>query len=225
MPTDTLAHLTTTLTQSLCDCGSGECRFLHVRDPGLCRTLLHLLAEGQPVSVGRLADAIEKPVADIATLIQASTNVELDDEGSIVGSGLTLRPTQHQMRVNGRTLYTWCALDTLMYAPLLEQKAEIESPCASTGTLIQVVVSPSGVESVTPASAVVSMVVPDSRLHIRQSFCNYVHFFRSAEAANAWLSQHPGAVVLSVAEAYELGMHLTARHGRLGPSRSSEGRQ
>ena len=213
MSTDTLDSLATAVTTSLCECAPGACALADVRDPGLCRTLLFLLAEGHPVSIRGVADAIGRPVSEVAPLLHASHNIEWDEDGAIVGTGLTLRPTQHRMRVKGRMLYAWCALDTLMYAPLLAATADIESPCAMTGTLIHVTVTPTGVASVTPAGAVVSIVVPQNRLTIRQSFCNFVHFFRSAEAAASWLRQHPDAVVLSVAEAYTLGRRLTGKRG------------
>lgn len=209
MSTDTLATLATAVTTFLCDCAAGECALLHFRDPGVCRTLLYLLAEGQPVSVGTVAEVIGRPVAEVASVMEASHNVEWDEAGSLVGTGLTLRPTPHRMRVQGRLLYTWCALDTLMYAPLLAEQSDIDSPCFTTGTLIHVRVTRSGIASVTPAGAVVSIVVSEHRRTIRQSFCNFVHFFSSAEAAVPWLREHPGAVVLSVAKAYALGTQLT----------------
>jgi alkylmercury lyase len=39
-------------------------------------------------------------------------------------------------------------------------------------------------------------------------FCGYVNFFRSPDAASAWLAQHPGATILPVAEAYQVGRYL-----------------
>jgi hypothetical protein len=39
-------------------------------------------------------------------------DTEYDAHGRVVfGSGLTLRPNPHRFEVDGRTLYTWCALD------------------------------------------------------------------------------------------------------------------
>ena len=44
----------------------------------------------------------------------------------------------------------------------------------------------------------------------------YVHFFRSPEAASTWLAQHPQAILLSLAEAYEVGRRRSrARYGAL----------
>jgi alkylmercury lyase len=216
MPTDIVMSLASALSKAVCGCVTEACN-LHLNDPALCRTLIHLLAEGQAVPVATLAQIIDRPVTDVATVIESSTNVELDEAGNIIGTGLTLRPTPHHMRFENRTLYTWCALDTLMYLPLLGKQAEVESPCAATGVPIRLLITPSGVSSVIPESTVVSVVVPNGRRNVRQNFCNYVHFFSSASAARSWLAQHPGAVVLSVAEAYELGQLLTANN-RLDPT-------
>ncbi|WP_225859530.1 organomercurial lyase [Streptomyces albicerus] len=43
---------------------------------------------------------------------------------------------------------------------------------------------------------------------MRVSFCNQVHFFASADAAKGWLTEHPDARVLPVADAYEVGRPL-----------------
>jgi alkylmercury lyase len=171
-------------------------------------TLLRLLAEGQPVSPQRLAEASgQAPTAVMAALRQAPS-IEWDAHGNIVGAGLTLRPTPHRFEVDGRTLYTWCALDTLMFPILLGQTAHIESPCRGTGRPVRVIVTPTGVAQVEPPEAVVSLVAPDAHPDIRQVFCNDVHFFTSPAAAAAWLTDHPGAAIVPVVEAYHLGRRL-----------------
>jgi alkylmercury lyase len=174
----------------------------------LCRALIPLLARGYPVEVAELAATVERPLTDVIAVIQQQMNIEYDQLGRIVGAGLTLQPTPHQIIIDGRTLYTWCALDALMYPPLLGHPVQVESPCAATGTPIRLIVTPQGVEAVNPPDAVVSIRKPQQGLPIRQAFCNDVNFFRSAEAAGVWLAEHPAAMVLSVAEAYQLGRQL-----------------
>lgn len=41
------------------------------------------------------------------------------------------------------------------------------------------------------------------------TFCNQVHFFASSAAAQTWLQERPGASVLPVCEAFDLGRRLT----------------
>lgn len=203
----TLNQLSEQLGRSLCRCGTGRCELL-ANDLGLCRALIRLLAQGQPVSADALARESGRPREDVLATIHASSNVELDNESRIVGAGLSLRPTPHRLSVEGRLLYAWCALDTLMYPPFLGMAVEVESPCAVTGAPVRARVSASGVEEVVPAGAVISIVEPDGAHGVRQGFCNYIHFFQSAETAAPWLEKHPGALLLSVSDAYLLGKEL-----------------
>jgi alkylmercury lyase len=110
---------------------------------GLYRPLLRLLADGQPVSIEDLAEAAGRPVDDVRQTVASLPDVELDDEGRIVGYGLTLRETPHRFEVDGKRLYTWYALDTLVFPGLLGRTARIESPCHGTGTTIPTFGSPS----------------------------------------------------------------------------------
>lgn len=170
----------------------------------LFRRLIVLLAEGQPLSVERIAFAVKRPRDEVAVSLRRLPSLEWDKSGQVVGAGLTLRPTPHHFILNGRTLYTWCALDALMFPALLEQTVQVESPCVTTGTPVRVTVTPNGVEQVEPPEAVVSLVSVGASADIRRAFCDYVNFFSSNEAATAWLSSHPAATTLPVGEAYQL---------------------
>lgn len=171
--------------------------------------LLRLLAGGDPVEVAALAAATALSVEEIRDRLAAVPDTEYDDQGRIVGQGLTLRPTPHRFTVDGQELYTWCALDTLIFPTLLDRAARIESASPTSGEPIRVTVEPAGVTSVEPAAAVVSLVNPEVMTSIRSSFCNQVHYFTSAEDAQPWLEKHPGGEVLPVADAYQLGAALT----------------
>lgn len=210
-----LKRLAEKLGRSLCHCATGQCDLLD-NDLGLCRVLIRLLAEGQSVAPDVLAQASCRSREDVLAVIQASSNVELDGQGHIVGAGLSLRPTPHRLLLaNGSVLYAWCALDALMYPPFLGVSVQVESPCSGTGDIVQVRLSISAVEEVVPAETVVSIVMPDGALGVRQGFCTDVHFFRSAQAAAPWHEQHPSAQLLSVSDAYLLGKELV-RKGEYG---------
>src|SRR5205085_7506414 len=120
-------------------------------------------------------------------------------------------PTPHRFQVNGLTLYTWCALDALTYPALLKQRAHVESACPITGRQVALSITPTGIEDLAPASAVVSLVIPASTAACdcdRAAFCNQGHFFSSREAASAWQAPHQNALILSVQDAYQLGLML-----------------
>ncbi len=174
----------------------------------LFRQLLLLLANGEPVSPEQIAAATGRPREEVVALLQELPDVELDNEGNLVGMGLTLRPTPHRFEVEGRTLFTWCALDALLFPIILGKSIRIESPCPVTGTPVQLQVTAGRVENVEPAGAVVSIVIPKTTADIRGAFCNHVHFFSSSDAASRWLANNPDALILPVADAYRLGARL-----------------
>lgn len=176
--------------------------------PWLFHPLLRLLAEGEPVSVEDLAHAIGRSIGQVRQTLAALPDVEIDHQGRVVGYGLTLLPTPHRFEVDGRRLYTWCALDTLVFPALLGRTARIESPCHGTGTPVRVTVGPIGVTSVDPATAIVSIVVPGKPDSIRGAFCDHVHFFASTQAAQGWHDEHPAGTVHTVAEAFRLRQPL-----------------
>lgn len=179
-------------------------------DAVLLIPLLRLIVEGGPVTVEQFAAAAGRPVDDVRTGLAAVPDTEYDDQGRIIGQGLTLRPTPHRFTVAGEELYTWCALDTLIFPALLDRPARVESVSPASGETIRVTIDPvAGVTGVTPPSAVVSLVNLEQITSIRSAFCNQVHYFASVDDATGWLSEHPGAEVVSVAEAYRIGNELT----------------
>ena len=180
-------------------------------DATLLIPLLRLLAEGAPVTAAQLADASGRTIDDVRPGLAAVPDTEYDQQGRIIGQGLTLRPTHHRFTVAGQLLYTWCALDTLIFPALLGHTARVESVSPTSGATIRATVDPThGVIDVEPATAVVSLVNPDQIGAIRSSFCNQVHYFTSPQDAADWLAEHPDAAVFPVAAAHQMGAALTA---------------
>jgi alkylmercury lyase len=192
-----LSHLTERLT----DTEAGAV-------PWLWQPLLGLLAQGNPVSAEELSAATGRSVTGVQQGLTAMPDTEYAADGRVLGHGLTLVPTAHRFEVAGRPLYTWCALDTLIFPTILGLPARVQSPCHTTGELVRLSVDESGVTGLDPQSAVVSLVDPEDLTSVRSAFCNQVHFFASSEAAQPWLDQHPGAAVVPVADAYELAKPL-----------------
>jgi len=179
-------------------------------DPALLIPLLRLLASGNPVEVTTLAATVGRTIEEIRAQLAKLPDTEYDDEGRIVGHGLTLRPTLHRFTLDGADLYTWCALDTLIFPRILDRDAHIESVSPACGQPIRLTAGPRGLRDVEPATAVVSLVNPDDISEIRSSFCNQVHFFASGDDARPWLQTTPGGQVMTVAEAFHLAAQLAA---------------
>ncbi|MGH2356367.1 MAG: organomercurial lyase MerB [Chloroflexota bacterium] len=191
----------------------GGARFLEIVPP-----ILALLARGKPVPLEEIAAAAGTSPEAVRDALGQVSSVEWDEQGRVVGAGLTLVPTPHRLEVEGKALFAWCALDTLMYPALLGRPARIESPCRGTGEPVRITATPNGIESLEPPSAVVSVVEPKDIANIRSVFCENVHFFASPEAASRWLERHPDATILPVEDAFRLGRRIA--EAILDPSRS-----
>ena len=165
--------------------------------------LLQLLAEGRPIDLDEFLDVTGPAALHFAKTMRAQPATEWDDEGRLVGFGLTPRPTDYRFIVGGKCLYTWCASDTLFFTVLLGQKAQVESTCPTTGVPIRVEITPEEVTSVAPLEAVVSQRHRNDLVgNLRADICDHGHFFASAAAAAQWLAEHPDGRVLRIPDAF-----------------------
>ncbi len=179
-----------------------------------CRELVRLLACGYPVTREHLATVLQMTAEQVAEVLAGLADLEVDQSGNVVGWGLTFVPTPHRFQVHRHTFYTWCALDALTYPALLQLPAGVESSCPVSGALVKLLVTPTGVHDLAPASAIVSLVIPEQGSSCngdRGSFCNQSLFFRSRRDALMWQASAPQASLLSVADAYQVG-HLISRY-------------
>jgi hypothetical protein len=130
------------------------------------------------------------------------------------GLALTLRPTPHRFTVDGRTLYAWCATDTLVFPVILGKPGVVESTCPQTGQPIRIELTPDAVERLDPPAAVMSALRPIGKLaDMRAATCNHGHFFSSAAASANWVRQHPDGYVYPVEEAFRLDRGVITRLG------------
>jgi alkylmercury lyase len=172
-----------------------------------CRKILQLLTEiGQPIAPTYLATLLQMSREELATHLARAPDTEFDEQGNIVGWGITLLPTPHQFLLPAHPLFTWCAFDTVLFPPLLQVRAQVQSECSVTGHPITFVATPEGIEDLTPTTSVLSLILPAERYDcIRGTFCRQSLFFESKQAASAWLTSHPEAISLSLEEAAFVG--------------------
>jgi alkylmercury lyase len=145
---------------------------------------------------------------DEVTSILNKFGAEFDQEGNILGLGLTLVTTPHIYEANGHKLYTWCAADALYYPVILKQTASIESSDPVTGEKIQISVTPDRVEKIEPKNAVVSYIKNIDVTNVRGG-CNNIRygfggdFFSSPKTATKWIAEHPDTTLYPVNEVYQ----------------------
>ena len=215
----------------------------------LTSLLLSLLAEGYPVSAAQLVRRSGLPLEQIEAAFNRFkiAGGEFDDEGNLVGAALTLNPTPHRFRLNGKQLFTWCSLDALFLPGLLEQTAEVRSICPVTGETIELTIAPEGIIAATPEQVVLSITIPGisceagdscapNKTGPQSDACSQMYFFSSLEAAEVWLKDHPGVVILTVDQAYRLAREnwidrlrvneapASAKHSVTSPTRNKSGK-
>jgi alkylmercury lyase len=174
-----------------------------------------------PVPSTRLAEVLGRPVGEAEALAR-----QWGWPGTRVALGLiSVDPERaksaprRQVQIGDRRFgVTGCAFDIFYYAPLVRPSLQVEETCPATGTPIRIVLTPSGVESVHPAGAVVP--IPPSQGVPAQTFeaasdiedvdanlcvqCGAL--YSSAQAAHGWLAAHRGSRALPISQVWDLSI-------------------
>lgn len=194
---------------------------LSVEEQQTAVALYRELGKGAALDVEQLASSLGISASEARGRL-ASPAIEsliyADEQGRVVGfGGLATVPTKHRFEVGQRELWTWCAWDSLFIPQLLDETARVSSSDPETGQDISLVVTPHGVECVGPETVVVSFLLPDERAfdesaaNLMSTFCHFVFFFASADSGQRWAAKHPGTLLYSVDDAFELGRRLNER--------------
>lgn len=173
-----------------------------------------LLARGWPVTGQEISAASGVAHDAVREMLDRWHGVQRNEEGAVTAFwGLTLAETKHRFHVDGRTLHTWCAWDTLFLPPLLGTTASVESKCPVTGNRIALSIGPAGIEASQPDSAVLSFITPresEVERSLIESFCCHVHLLASSDAGEKWIAQRSGTYLLSLGDAWQVGLRRNA---------------
>lgn len=175
-----------------------------------------LLDDGEPVSVEKLAASLGISADEGAALAKeiSARGGEFDSDGNMVGFGLTLVPTPHRYRAEGREFFVWCADDALIFPVIFDHMAVIRSPDPVLGETIAVTVSPDGIEDLEPASSVVSRVKGLPNVDdVRGTGCSFGHFFANENSAATYADLHRevGLEVVPVSTEFRIGKVFVRR--------------
>ena len=180
---------------------------LQCEQEDLCIQIIQQVTCGKPVVPAALQTALQVSRDELEHRLASLPDTEFDSQGNVVGWGVTLVPTRHRFQIDGKSLFTWCAFDTVLFPPSLLAEAQVQSTCPITGHPITFVATSSGmIKDLAPASSVMSLIIPAERSEcVRATFCEQSLFFESEHAAISWVTAHPEAVVLSIEEAAFVG--------------------
>ena len=163
---------------------------------------MKLLSDGHAVTPDEIAVSLQVSLDKVTSTVRRF-GAELDQEGRILGLGLTLVPTAHVYKVNGRILYVWCALDALAIPVILKHTASIQSNDPVTGEKIRIGLTSDTLQKVEPKDAVMSFVQNTDLTNVLISVCNNVYFFSSPETGLKWIARHAGTIFYPVKEVYQ----------------------
>ena len=180
----------------------------------LIQAIYPALAEGQLLSPERVSTSSGIPLRSVKTAFRAirRSGADFDDDGNLIGNALTRRPTAHKFFVDGQQLYAWCALDTLFLPGLVDNTANVESTCPATGETVRLTISPSGIEAVEPAEAVVTVTIPGVSAACEpgqgkggeSASCQSMNYYVSRDAAESHLGPDADVAILEVETAWRL---------------------
>jgi alkylmercury lyase len=166
------------------------------------------LLNGIPLDMEQVSDLLSVSLSKAIQVVDQFG--ELNQEGKVVGfAGLSVVPTNHEFKVNGKSLYTWCAADALLFPSSLNVTAHISSTDPINKEKIELTVSPDAIEKVFPETTVASIVEKMDECNIRASLCERVHFFTSEKTAKEWTKENEGASIMPLEEIFKLRGILT----------------
>lgn len=152
-----------------------------------------LLQTGKPVGVVQLARSMQSDVEQLTTTLgelDGAGRIRRDDAGRVIGSaGLSVVPDRHQMSIDDRTYWTWCAYDILGIMGALKASGRASSQSPASGARIELEFR----DGAPQASGVVLFRPDDSFAscctNVYNEWCPNSNFFEDEDAAHAWSSQ------------------------------------
>lgn len=198
-------------------------RDLEARVPGdaltqevqLSIATVRALAGGRPLNVERLSEVWGMPLDQTQQIFNTAKgrSIEVDQHDQLVGAaGLSLNETGHQVIVDGRTMYAWCAWDALFIPAYLDTPATVRSTDPSTSEPITLEVAPSAVITTEPEATVLTILVPnlDSPEGLQTgpgtARCSAMHFFTGESNATKWVGDRTDLVILDPTRALEVAL-------------------
>jgi hypothetical protein len=159
-----------------------------------------LLHTGQRVNVETLATLTNLDtgmIRDCVEKIHHTGHLKLDSDGFIVGAvGLSISPTKHEVSLDGRRFWTWCALDVIGIFGALNASGFVKSydPSSNNVILVEFVKG-------TPKDTDVMVFIADLSpgISVCCDWCPRINFFTCKSSAEAWAQTNAdGGSIVSV---------------------------
>ncbi len=168
-----------------------------------------LLAQSEPIDLGQLATATGINSERLSALLEDldhAGRIRRDESGRVIGSaGLSVMPDRHEIELDGRKFWTWCAYDILGIFGALRASGRALSP-SPTGRPIEVMF-----DKGRPVDNRAVLFRPDDELlscceNVYEEWCPNSNLFADAEQAHRWGDQRGmRGRIMDLDEASDLG--------------------
>ena len=148
-----------------------------------------LFETGEPVTIHTVATHTGYSTSKVQQILASPDlvgRVRRDQEGLLVGiAGLSIESTRHEIRIDGRRLWTWCALDAVGVFNALGASGEVSStpPDGSDPMTIRFV------EGASVSDESLFLLDGFDATNSLETWCPSVNFFPDSDTATAWAKQ------------------------------------
>ena len=159
-----------------------------------------LLARGGAIGLNDLAHRSgvkREAVANLVNLLDGAGRIRLNAAGEVVGSGgLTVSPDRHEIELEGRRFWTWCAYDILGIFGVTGATGRALSPSPPDGRSIELHFTRGR-----PDKHDAVLFRPDELMgscaNVYEQWCPNSNLFASRDEAEQWADQYglPGQVL------------------------------
>jgi alkylmercury lyase len=150
--------------------------------------LQNLLHTGKPASVDHLATKMNTNSDIISSCIDEmmrTGHIRLDSEGLVIGAvGLSVSPTAHEISIDGKRFWAWCAFDVIGIFGALHASGFVQSLDPSSNEILRL----DFIKGL-PQNGDLAVFMADlpSGSSVCRDWCSKVNFFTSVPSAQAWI--------------------------------------
>lgn len=175
---------------------------LQIDDKSFIVNVQKELLKGKPLSKTKYYELIKEDRDKADSFLELWGEVNKNDEITAF-AGLSLTPTKHKFIVENITLYTWCAVDAILFTDWLQVSSHAVSADPIDNTEIELEMEVDFLLWSNPYPIYISIVEDIDACNIKSSFCNHVSFWASETTAKKWLNNHPNGKILTLEDFYE----------------------
>ena len=166
-----------------------------------------LLARGEPLTVGQIADAAGVNDHEVEAALRKA-RCAFNESGRLIDLfGMMLAPSYHRLEIDGKAVFSCCALWAHVIPKLLDRVVLVESVDPQSRELVRLEIGPGKVRFVSPGTALATMAVADAasiEQDVGSAFCGHVRHFASSDSAHRFAAKFPSCQVVDVNELHEI---------------------